>query len=186
MAMLYLVRHGKAAAGWSEDPDPGLDDTGRAQAEARAQDLAKRFADRKPLQVVTSPLKRCRETAAALCGLWGVEPTVVPAVAEIPSPTEDLQARTDWLRAAMAGRWSDLEAPYQAWRMNVVRALADLPQDTVVFSHFIAINVAVGQAVGSDKVVEFRPDNCSLTIMQTVADELRLVEKGAEAETVVR
>ena len=29
----------------------------------------------------------------------------------------------------------------------------------VVFSHFIAINAAVGYATGDDRVVSFRPDN---------------------------
>jgi hypothetical protein len=29
---LHLVRHGRAAAGWDTDPDPGLDDIGRRQA----------------------------------------------------------------------------------------------------------------------------------------------------------
>ena len=30
---IYMIRHGKAAAGWDGDADPGLDDVGRAQAE---------------------------------------------------------------------------------------------------------------------------------------------------------
>ena len=36
MARLYMVRHGKAAAGWDGDADPGLDALGRQQAEAVA------------------------------------------------------------------------------------------------------------------------------------------------------
>jgi len=35
MSRLYLIRHGKPAAVWGEaDDDPGLDDAGKAQAEA--------------------------------------------------------------------------------------------------------------------------------------------------------
>ena len=37
---LYLVRHGHAAAGWGDHPDPGLDALGRAEAEAMAERLA--------------------------------------------------------------------------------------------------------------------------------------------------
>ena len=40
MSRLYLIRHGKPASTWGEaDEDPGLDEAGRAQAEAalRAQ-----------------------------------------------------------------------------------------------------------------------------------------------------
>ena len=36
MAIVQLVRHGKAAAGFGTHPDPGLDDLGRSQAAAVA------------------------------------------------------------------------------------------------------------------------------------------------------
>ncbi len=182
MATLYLVRHGKAAAGWDADLDPGLDATGKAQAEAVAQ----RLAPLGPLQLVTSPMRRCRETAGFLAQTWGREPTVEKGVSEVASPSEDLTERTAWLRGFMAGTWGEADATRQAWRMNVVRALLDLPQDTVVFTHFVAINAAVSEATGDDRVVCFRPDNCSVTILRTVMDELHVVELGQEAQTEVR
>jgi broad specificity phosphatase PhoE len=58
--------------------------------------------------------------------------------------------------------------------------------DCVVFSHFIAINAAVGHATGDDRVVSFRPDNCSITIMETGINTLTLLERGVEAITEVR
>ena len=36
MTRVYMVRHGRAAAGWDVDPDPPLDDVGRNQALAVA------------------------------------------------------------------------------------------------------------------------------------------------------
>ena len=68
---------------------------------------------------------------------------------------------------------------------EVIAALASRTEDTVVFSHYIAINVAAGAALGDDRVVVFRPDNCSVTIMDTENGKLRLVERGHEAETKV-
>ncbi len=182
MATLYLVRHGKAAAGWDADHDPGLDETGRSQAEA----VAKRLEPLGPLQLVSSPMRRCRETSIPLATLWGREPTIEAGVSEVTSPLDDLMERTTWLRSFMMGSWGDADAERQAWRMNVVRALLDLPQDTVVFTHFVAINAAVGEATRDDRVISFRPDNCSVTIMRTVMDELQLVELGQEAETEIR
>ena len=44
MPRLTLVRHGRAAAGWGDDLDPGLDDLGRAQAESVAKLHARRVA----------------------------------------------------------------------------------------------------------------------------------------------
>jgi broad specificity phosphatase PhoE len=40
MPRIYLVRHAKPAAGWGDDPDPGLDALGATQAEAVARELA--------------------------------------------------------------------------------------------------------------------------------------------------
>jgi hypothetical protein len=88
---------------------PGLDEVGRAQAEA----IAKELGPLGPLPLATSPLRRARETAVPLEALWGVKARVEPGVAEIPSPTEDLQARATWLRQVMRGRWSDMAVAQQ-------------------------------------------------------------------------
>ena len=90
MTKLYLVRHARPAASWGEDPDPGLDAAGRQQAEAAAQSLAQTL-DRMP--IYTSPLRRCRETAHPLERLWQRSAEVFEAVAELPSPPIDLNAR---------------------------------------------------------------------------------------------
>jgi probable phosphomutase (TIGR03848 family) len=67
MTTLLLLRHGRTTAnasgvlaGWT--PGVGLDDVGRGQAEA----VAARLAPVGLAAVVSSPLDRCRQTAAAL------------------------------------------------------------------------------------------------------------------------
>jgi len=194
MAKIYMIRHGRAAAGWDMDRDPGLDDHGRAQAEAVAKEIEARVGTKLPL--ISSPLRRCRETALPLAGAFGADVAIEPRVAEIPSPIEDLTARTNWLREVMAGSWDDLYAhpdtqkargtvDFAQWRQGVRDALLSLQEDTVVFSHFIAINVAAGWAEGSEEVTLFRPDNCSVTVFDTAGQRLNLVERGKEAETTV-
>jgi broad specificity phosphatase PhoE len=182
MPRLYLVRHGKAAAAFDADLDPGLDALGQAQAEA----MAAAVAPLGPLALLVSPLKRTRETAAPLEAMWGIVGAIEPAVAEIPSPTPDLAARRLWLDQIMAAGWPEADATLQAWRLGVIERLLAVPEDTVDDSHFIAINVAVGAATGDPRVVSFRPDNCSRTVLDVEDDRLVLVERGAEAETEVR
>ena len=98
MTRLYLVRHGRAAAGWDTDPDPALDAVGREQAAA----MAARLEPLGPLAVVTSPLLRCQQTAAALAERWNVVPRIESLVAEIPSPQGvPMTERIEWLRVAM-------------------------------------------------------------------------------------
>jgi broad specificity phosphatase PhoE len=183
MTRLYLVRHGRAAAGWDTDPDPGLDDIGRRQATT----VAARLAPLGPLPVRTSPLLRCRETAAPIADSWRVEAHIDPAVAEIPSPDGIAMAdRIDWLRVAMRGTWRELGPRYVAYRDQVVSSLTDLDADTVVFSHFIAINAALGSALDDDRLVVRSLDNCSVTIIDIVDRVLQLVESGHEADTLIR
>jgi broad specificity phosphatase PhoE len=66
-----------------------------------------------------------------------------------------------------------------------VAALLSVAADSVVVSHFIAINVAVGNVLGGDRVICFRPDNCSCTVLDVTDGALRVVELGAEAASRV-
>jgi len=181
MAKLFLVRHGKAAAGWDADSDPGLDAIGSAQA----ADMARRLAGIGPLPIICSPLRRTRETALPLEELWRCKAAIEPAVAEIPSSTIALAQRGEWLRHVMAQRWGGLEPALQDWRQRLLQVLLAIPRDSVVVTHFVAINVAVGKAIGEDDVICFRPDNCSCTVIETEGNMLELLERGAEAETRV-
>jgi len=174
---LYLVRHGRAAAGFGESRDPGLDEVGRKQAEEVAQQLAPLG----PLPILTSPLRRARETAAPLAQLWNVQPIIEEAVAEIPSPTDNLQERVAWLRDFMAGSWRNATPPLAQWREDVIAALLAIREDTAIFSHYIAINVAAGAALDDDRAVVFSPDNCSVTVFENDGGALRLIAKGREA-----
>jgi len=188
MPTLYLVRHGRAAAGWNVDPDPALDDLGRTQS----VDVAAKLAGVGPIAVYSSPLRRCRETSQPLASRWGVDVAIEPRVAEIPSPEgHTLETRIDWLRAAMAGTWSQLvesDGPrYADFRSNLLAALAAIETDAVVFSHFIAINVVIGAATADDRMVIASLDNCSVT---TVASDRRggftIEAIGNEADTLIR
>lgn len=176
---LRLVRHGRAAGTFAEVHDPGLDPVGLEQALG----LAERLAPLGPLPLVASPLRRTRETAAPLERVWGRIARIEPAVAEIPSGAMGLTERGEWLRRIMAGDWDQVEPGLRTWRESVVAALLALGEDTVVVTHYIAINVAVGHAVGSDRVNLFSPDHCSVTVLDVEDGRLRLVARGDEAVT---
>jgi broad specificity phosphatase PhoE len=182
MPRLYLVRHGRAAATFAEAADPGLDALGHSQAEAVAEDLAAIG----PIALLSSPLKRTRETSEPLAKRWQRPVPIEPAVAEIPSPSGlGLAERAEWLRGFMGGSWHDASRELAQWREEAIAALAAIKEDTVIFTHFILINVAAGVAEGDDRVILFRPDNCSVTILDVDNGRLALVERGREAETKV-
>ncbi|HKI74451.1 MAG TPA: histidine phosphatase family protein [Pseudomonadales bacterium] len=181
MAIIYIVRHGRAAASFTDDLDPALDDLGRRQAEAACETLARCL----PLQLRSSPLRRAVETGEPLSRKTGIDPTIDARVAEIPSPGLSLAERGPWLRDIMQGRWSDQSADLQRWRQSLIDALVEVREDTAIFSHFVAINVAVGAAESDDRVIVFRPDNGSITRLEVADGKLNLLERGSEADTRV-
>jgi broad specificity phosphatase PhoE len=197
MPALYLVRHGRAAAGWDTAVDPPLDTHGVAQAEHAAHHLCEQLVGR-PVRIVTSPLRRCRETASAferLVAASGSAPAPVHVqeqIAEIPSPQGvAIAERVTWLRRVMQGTWTELVTSdgraYEAFHRTLVQWARDVNTDTVAFSHFIAINAIIGAATGDDRVVIRRLDNASITrIDVSPTGELSFVSGGNEADTLIR
>jgi broad specificity phosphatase PhoE len=168
MPRLVLVRHGRPDGTWGRDPDPGLDDLGHEQASAVAID------------VVVSPLRRTRETAAPLVARWGVTPVVEAGVGELTAPADAPPDHTAWLRTLMAGTVADHADVMVPFHSRVLGAIRALRADAVVVTHFLAINAVVGAATGDDRVACFAPDHCSCTTVELDADGgLRVVELGA-------
>lgn len=188
MARLYLIRHGRPSSTWGgHDDDPGLDEAGQAQARAARDWLLSRPELERPTLVVSSPLRRCRETAEPTAAALGVPVEIDPVVGEIPTPkTLSAAERPAWLRQAFQGTWGaiDGDMDYDAWRSDIVASLARRA-NTAIFSHYVAINAAVSRLLGVDQVLAFRPDHTSITVLETDGETVRLVEKGAEASTGV-
>jgi probable phosphoglycerate mutase len=82
--VIALVRHGQTEANARRlllgRADPPLSDVGRAQAGAVAGMLA---GDEPPIAVVSSPLRRARETAACIADVFSLDVDEEPAVIEM-------------------------------------------------------------------------------------------------------
>lgn len=183
---LYLIRHGRPTGAWGGgDDDPGLDDVGHDQAAQAARALIALPAAHRPSRVVSSPLRRCRETARPLADALGVPMEIDPMVGEIPTPAGlSAAGRPAWLRGALAGAWGDIQGDidYEAWRQGVAGAVATWP-GAAVFSHFVSINAAVSVITGDDRVIGFRPDHASITTLALEGGRPRLIALGYEART---
>jgi hypothetical protein len=105
-------------------------------------------------------------------------------------------SREEWLRRALESDWPSLinlgrtlaagyDSFLQGWRAGVVGAVLDCPQDAVIFSHFVPVNVLTGHATGSEQVICFQPDHTSITVFETRDSGIRLVERGRDRRTVV-
>ncbi len=159
--MLIVVRHGRTAANAAGEllgrRDPGLDALGWRQAEAIGR------AIESPSRVVSSPLRRCRETAS----VWGLPVAVDERLIEIDygelegMPLSEVPPAT-WAawRADPAWRPRDGET-LEEMTARVSAALADLADeaasdDVVVVSHVSPIKAAVAWALGVGGEISWR------------------------------
>jgi broad specificity phosphatase PhoE len=181
MTRLFLIRHGEPEAAWGGVvDDPGLSEAGRAQAETTARLLGE-FGS---LAILSSPMKRSRETAAPFEAYAGANARIEPRVSEVVAPA-GVTDRRSWLRenfpwdeGVARRQWSDVDPALRAWREDVVGAMAALRQDSAVFSHFIAINALASMAMRSNETIVCVPGYASITEFVVRDGTLELVRLG--------
>jgi broad specificity phosphatase PhoE len=163
--VIVLVRHGRTAANASGlllgRADPELDAEGQLQAARLAEVLsAERVA-----RVVSSPLVRCRQTAAAVAGALGVPVEVDDRWIELDygeldgTATSDIPAET-WAKWMADVAWAPPGGESLAQLGERVRMacdeLARESEDVVVVSHVSPIKAAVAWALGVGDEVAWR------------------------------
>ena len=125
MTLVLLVRHGLTASTGSvltgRMPGIGLDDRGRAQAAA----VGARLADVPLDAIISSPLQRCRETAAAIAAARsaGLDPATPPNGHQVAVTEDDRFA----------------EVAYGDWTGKPIKRLAKEPLWRVVQAHPSAV-----------------------------------------------
>jgi broad specificity phosphatase PhoE len=173
-ARLFLVRHGQstynAQARLQGQADPPLSDAGRAEAKLLKPAL-ERFDE---TQVVTSDLKRARETAELLgypdarldarfreidVGEWAGRP-----LAEFPSGAEPAW-RGGPLKAADGESWGDLVARVG----GAIDELIAAGGTWLVVCHGGVVRAALSHVTGADAQRVAGPANASVTVIRAQA-----------------
>ena len=171
---VYLVRHGEASLPWSEANNAGLSELGRKQAETVAQELAPLC----PLNLISSPLRRARETAMPLGRHWDTPTEIDERFCEVPLASVTAE-RKAWLTDVMRARWHEVDATIAAWRSAAWQAMLALEHSTVIFTHFMLINAMVARANEDERLVCFEPDYTSVTCLQIgFGGECKVVSMG--------
>ena len=173
---LLLVRHAepiRVEGGHGRGPaDPGLTARGRNQAARLAGWLAFEGAD----AVVSSPLRRARETAEHVAHALGVDLEIVDGITEYDAhsdeyiPIEELRELKDerW-QATIEGRWADVGGvDPSAFQAQVVPAVEDLigrfvGGRVVAVSHGGVVNVYLAHVLGLDRLLWFHPEYTSIS-----------------------
>jgi len=191
MNNIYLIRHGEAIDGWTS-LDPKLSDKGKEQAKNLRPFIASKKL--KNIEVISSPLLRCIETCEIALNQYNDGIKIDQNFSELPSPVKDLNSRVDWLKKVLPLTWKELEndkesklsdIDYSKWRKNIITKILSTKSETIIFTHFVVINCIVGSILGSNKVVNFYPNNCSITQIAIKNNKLEVIELGESQSTKV-
>ncbi|MEU9237473.1 bifunctional RNase H/acid phosphatase [Streptomyces subrutilus] len=195
-ATFVLLRHGETALtpqkrfSGSGGSDPELSPAGRRQASAVAEALAARGTVQ---SVVSSPLRRCRETAQAVADRLGLTVAVEEGLREVDFGAwegltfaevrerfpDDLQAWLDSPRAAPTGGGESFTAATRRISATRDRLLAEHAGRTVLLvTHVTPVKIMVRLALGAPPESLFR--------MELSAASLSAVAYYADGNASVR
>jgi 2,3-bisphosphoglycerate-dependent phosphoglycerate mutase len=173
---LLLIRHAepvRIGPGTAAGPaDPHLTERGRAQADRLSSWLGTEPVD----AVLSSPLRRARDTAEPVARTLGVDVEVVDGLMEYDAksdfyiPVEELRETRDHHWTAMIeGRWDELGGePPDQFRTRIVPCVDAIierfPGGTVAaVCHGGVINVYVAAMLGLDRYLWFHPEYTSIS-----------------------
>jgi len=174
---LLLIRHAEPVRigpgeGGGGPVDPPLTERGREEAERLAAWLALEPLD----AVISSPLRRARETAQPLAHAYGLEVEVHDGLVEYDAradhyiPAEELKRTGDerW-HAMLEGRWEEFGGePPERFRARIVPTIDELIQRfagarVAVVCHGGVINVYLAAMLGLDRHLWFEPGYTSIS-----------------------
>lgn len=158
--------------------DPGLDPVGRSQAEHVARALRHVGA----IRLVTSPMRRARETAQPIAEALGLSIQVVDEVAEVFDRAMTISERRRMLAPFLSGRWSQQPDRLREWRDRLLAKLNEFGDErTIVVSHLVAIAAAIGASTEDDRITPCALANASITTVEVRGGRLVLRRPGEVA-----
>ena len=82
----------------------------------------------------------------------------------------------DWLGEDKESKQSNID--YYLWRKKIIKKIISFKNETVIFTHFVVINNVIGKITNSKKVINFYPDNCSITEIGIENNKMELIKLG--------
>ena len=181
---IFLIRHGEAAQSWHQSADPGLSELGKEQ-ELECFNTLYENEDLDRFNLVSSPLKRAQETSLHFKKNLDKQLHLNEAFRKIPYPGISLLERKSWLQEVFKKNINELDKPQQIWQSKIIANLKGFTEPTIIFSHFMVINIVVNTLKSDPRVVSFYPDNCSITEIENNEGTLNLISTGNELQTQV-
>tara|TARA_B100000965_G_C19495902_1_gene715208 strand:- start:9 stop:575 length:567 start_codon:yes stop_codon:yes gene_type:complete len=181
---VILVRHGEAASTWDgDDRDPCLSSKGVDQASSINNFTKKIFS--KGYDFISSPKKRAIETLNHACKGINVDFVVNENFVEIPAEDIDSDIRFEWLKDISTRKIEMLPEDIKNWRERIITETLSLKNNSIIFCHFMVINVLVGYAIKKDQLLHFYPDNASINEIEIKGKEISVISMKDVEKTII-
>jgi 2,3-bisphosphoglycerate-dependent phosphoglycerate mutase len=179
---IILVRHGEAAASWSDHPDPGLSKEGGSQAKNTGNELVNEILK---YQLISSPKKRAVETMEIMIGGQDQTFAMDQRFIEIPSDNVMPEKKQNWLIEIFKAPIEDLPGSIKAWRNNLIRWVNEANGGFIITTHFMVINAVVSSLTNSKAISYFHPGYASRTEIWMRNGKLEKLVLGDAKKTVI-
>ena len=181
---VILVRHGEAASTWDgDDRDPGLSPKGVDQAKS-INDFTKKIFS-KEYEFISSPKKRAIETLKYASEGIDINFSINENFVEIPAEDIDSDIRFEWLKDISTRKIDTLPDDIKNWRKKIIETTFSLENNSIIFCHFMVINVLVGYAIEKDRLLHFYPDNASITEIEIENKNISVVSMKDVEKTII-
>lgn len=178
---ILLIRHGEASASWGDHADPGLSNSGKAQAENLINEL--KNDDLNEFKFITSPKLRAIETAQPLAINYKKEVTIRNEFSEIPSDGIVNKDKQNWLKDIMTMDINHLPKEVKNWLSKIMDSIHSIEEDVIIFSHFMVINSVVASLLKESKLLYFYPDYTSCTRLMIKENKIIEISLGDTKKT---
>jgi len=111
--------------------------------------------------------------------------TIDDAFSEIPASNIKLERRMEWLKSMMNMDIAMLPEDVKEWRSRIIKKLKNIKSNSIIFSHFMVINVVVGYIKNHPILLSMYPDNGSLTKIKVSNGKISLIKIGDEKNTKI-
>ena len=104
---------------------------------------------------------------------------------EIPAEDIDSDIRFEWLKDISTRKTETLPDDIKNWRERIITETLGLKSNSIIFCHFMVINVLVGYAIKKDRLLHFYPDNASITEIEIENEKISVISMKDVEKTII-
>tara|TARA_B100000989_G_scaffold60287_1_gene41342 strand:+ start:170 stop:733 length:564 start_codon:yes stop_codon:yes gene_type:complete len=168
---IIFIRHAEAAISWEKHSDPVLSDLGITQSKnlIHHNDLQKL----NNYDFVSSPKLRAIQTSEYLTKKFNKELLIDNTFIEIPSDNIHLSKKKEWFNKLIKTKKDDLPDNIKKWRDDILTKTKSFSQNTIIFTHFMVMNLLVSEFKSKDTLMCFYPENTSILKIEIMNKEFK-------------